>query len=213
MLEKKIIPAILTEAMETFTAQFKQVEQCPIVQLDYVDGMFAPIKTCCDASLLSQFSVPEQLEVHMMVNDPIIYVDEWVENGVKRLIGHIEDMPDQDDFVNQIATEGVGVGLALKIDTPLDRLNPNLVQHLDLVLLMAHEIGVQGSMFNPAVIEKVRQLRAQFPHLNIEVDGGMNEETIPQVLQAGANYFAVGSDLFQEADPMAEVRRLEALLS
>ncbi|NTV30529.1 hypothetical protein HGA91_00925 [candidate division WWE3 bacterium] len=213
MNEPKIIPAILVQTVEEFIAQFRQVEQeTDTVQLDYIDGRFAPIRTCCDADLLGEFEIAPQLEIQLMVENPLIYVDEWIQAGAKRLIGHIEHMPDQDDFVNQIVTSGVEAGLALNIETPLDMLKPELIEHLDVVLLMAHEIGIQGAQFNLAVLDKIRTLRNSYPHLNIEVDGGLNEESIISARNAGANFFAVGSGIFAQAHPAQALRHLQEVI-
>lgn len=213
MNSRKIIPAILVNSVEEFIAQFRQVEEVTdVMQLDYSDGRFTPIRPCCDAALLGEYDVAPQLEIHLMVENPMIFVDEWIQAGAKRIIGHIEEMPDQDDFVNQIVTSGVEAGLALTVNTSIDEIHENLVEHLSVVLLMAHEIGVQGTEFNPVVLDKIRELRKRYPDLNIEIDGGMNAQTIRQCLDAGANWFAAGSSIFGTDHPAQSFKSLQEVI-
>jgi ribulose-phosphate 3-epimerase len=148
-----------------------------------------------------------------MVEEPIYQVKGWHKAGAARIVGHIEEMEDQEMFVKLVSKLGVEVGLALNVSTPLSDLDMSLVSGLDVVLLMAHEIGMQGLPFDKAVLPKIQELRKRFPMLNIEVDGGVNAESIVWASEAGANYFAVGSDIFKAKDPKAHYDNLMMLVS
>lgn len=213
MLENKIIPAILTDTLEDFEEKVVLVEDVvDIIQIDYVDGYFAQELTCCDAKLIREAEIEVPLEAHLMVESPIKQVKAWYRAGAERIVGHIEEMDDQLQFVETVSNLGLEVGLALNLETPLSDLEEELIEGLDLVLLMGHKIGVQGSKFQRKALEKISELRRQYPNLNIEVDGGVNFDTIQEVKQAGANLFAVGSAIFESEKPKETFKRLTDLV-
>ncbi len=214
MLTTKVIPAILTDTLRDFEGKVASVESfVDTIQIDYVDGYFAPEITCCEAKIIREVDILPQIEVHLMTEEPTDYIKDWYKAKASRLVGHIEEMEDQERFVTLTSKLGMEVGLALSIDTDLDDLDMTLVPSLNVVLLMAHEVGVQGAEFDDAVLDKIRTLRNRFPRLNIEVDGGINKETIVKAFEAGANYFAVGSDILDTDDPEAEYKALVDLVS
>jgi len=210
----KVIPAILTDTLDDFENKLEQIDQvADMVQIDYVDGFFAPELTCCEARVIREVETLALLEAHLMVEQPINQVEDWYQAGAERIVGHIEEMEEQLEFVEAVNAFGVEVGLALNLETPLGDLHPDVVEGLDVVLLLAHEAGVQGAKLDRAILPKISELRRQYPSINIEVDGGVNEETIVDVLNAGANYFAVGSEIFDADDPAAEYQKLVELVA
>lgn len=213
-MDYKVIPSILTDTLAHFEEQAQVLESfADYIQVDYVDGYFAPELTCCEAKIIREVDIACPLEAHLMVEDPISQVKDWYRAGAARVIGHIEEMEDQVEFTELVSKLGLEVGLALNLETPLTDLNDQILEGLNVVLLMAHEVGVQGSPFHDDVLVKVRELRARCPHLNIEVDGGINEKTILKAKDAGANYFAVGKDILAAKDPEAEYKKLLALIN
>lgn len=208
-MDYKIIPAILTDDVDGLEDELQQIESvADIVQIDYVDGFFAPEITCCEAHVIKEVETTAALEIHLMVENPILQVQDWHAVGAERIVAQIEEMEDQLEFVELVSKLGMGVGLALALATPLDDLDEELIDGLDVVLLMAHEVGVQEVKLEQQVLLKVAELRAKHPNLNIEVDGGVNQETIADVIRAGANYLAIGSAIFESKDPVAEYHRL-----
>ena len=213
-MDYKVIPSILTDTLAHFEEQAQVLENfADYIQVDYVDGYFAPELTCCEAKVIREVDIACPLEAHLMVEDPMAQVRDWYKAGAARVIGHIEEMEDQVEFTELLSKLGLEVGLALSLDTPLSDLNYQIVGGLNVVLLMAHEVGVQGSPFHDEVLVKIKDLRNRYPHLNIEVDGGVNEHTILKAKEAGANYFAVGKDILAAKDPAAEYRKLLALIT
>lgn len=213
-MDKKVIPTVLTDTIESLEEQVSRVESfVDYVQVDYVDGYFAPELTCCEAKLIREVEFLTALEVHLMVEEPIMQVKDWYKAGADRIIGHIEEMEDQQEFVAAVTGLGIEVGLALKLTTPLEDLDHSIVDGLDVVLLMAHEVGVQKAPFDDMVLPKIKGLRERYPNLNIEVDGGVNHDTISKVLDAGANLFAVGSDIFGDDDPRESYEELVKLIT
>ncbi len=212
-MDKKVIPAILTDTLNHLEEEVKRVENfADFVQVDYVDGYFAPEITCCEAKIIREVDILPSLEVHLMVEEPIHQVKEWFKAGASRIVGQIEEMDEQLDFVTYVSKMGLEVGLALNLETPITDLDFDVVEGLNVILLMAHEVGIQGSPFRRDVLKKVTDLRSRYPHLNIEVDGGINKDTITDALRAGANYFAVGSDIFNAKNPQAEYDLLLSLV-
>lgn len=207
----QIIPAILTDDIDDFEEKLKLVEQhVDRVQIDYVDGYFSPEVSCCEARYIREIDTQVGLEVHLMVVDPASQVRAWAETGVERIIGHIEEMEDQVAFVEKVAEYGLSVGLALNLDTSLSHLEKSLLPSLDVVLLMAHEVGIQGGTpLNPDIFARIKKLKEMAPHVDIEVDGGVNSENAAQLVEAGASILAVGSDIFADKDPLAAIQELQ----
>lgn len=212
-LKSKIIPALLTSSISELTDGIEKVSPyVDSIQIDVVDGYFAPYITCCPAPQIAAAEIDMPFEVHLMVEDPVAMLKGWRVAGAELVIGHIEKMPSQEEYVVKASELGLSVGLALSIETPVHALEQSLIASLDVVLLMAHEVGVQGSQFDDAVLQKIESLRHSYPHLNIEVDGGINEETIVKAFTHGANRFAVGSTITNSVDPKAEIAKLTALV-
>lgn len=208
----QIIPAILTDDVDDFEGKLKAVEDLvDRVQIDYVDGYFSPEVSCCEAHVIREINSDIPLEVQLMVVDPASQVDAWAEAGVERIIGHIEEMEDQVEFVEEVSEHGLSVGLALNLDTPLSALDTSLLPSLDVVLLMAHEVGVQGGVaLDEAIYERIQSLREIDPHIDIEIDGGVNEQNAKKLVDAGATILAVGSDIFAADDPVQAIEELRA---
>lgn len=211
----QIIPTILTADLDSFEDELEAIEDvADWVQIDYVDGFFSPEVSCCEAHLIREIETDVHLEVQLMVVDPISQVKAWAEAGVERIIGHIEEMDDQQAFVERVSSFGLGVGLALNIDTSLRKFDEELIPSLDMVLLMAHEVGIQGGLeLDEAVYERIEYFRDLDDELDIEIDGGVNETNVVALKEAGATMFAVGSGIFAADDPVAAFHQLEELVA
>lgn len=204
-----IIPAILEK---NFDEVEKKLEICrdfaTTVHIDFIDGKFANNTTYLDFGPFKKYSEFFSLEAHLMVDEPIDYLDELANAGFKRFVAHVERMSDQVEFVARAQELGM-VGLGLDLDTPLDSIKINL-EDLDLVLLMSVVAGKSGQEFDQKVIEKIKSLREVFLG-KIEIDGGVNDSTLVKAKEAGADNFCVNSFLFNE-DPKGQYRLLESLL-
>ena len=106
---------------------------------------------------------------------------------------------------------GLEAGIALNSSTSADSLAP-YANDIASVLVMAIHPGSQGQEFIPSVLEKVKAIKKEFPHLLVGVDGGVGEENISQILGAGADYVVVGSTIMNSADPVAAFRKLEEMI-
>lgn len=181
------------------------------VHIDVLDGKFAPNTTFSDASKFSQFTKDTLFEVHLMVDNPVQYLKAWADAGFKRFIGQIEKMPDPIEFVAQGQLLGE-VGLALDGPTEIGVLDNMNLNDLDCLLIMTINAGFSGQEFKAEMLDKVRKIKEKYPYLTIEVDGGINENTIVEAKNAGASRFATTSALYETSDVSEEFKKLTSLI-
>jgi len=168
------------------------------IHLDVMDGQFVPPITFGAAlakSLVDISRVP--VEAHLMIVRPEDQFDAFIAAGVKRIIFHAEATAHAHRLVQRLQSEGVEAGIAVNPGTPIDVID-QVADRLDFALVMTVNPGWGGQSLIPSCIDKVRELRARHPRLPIEVDGGVDPETIGPVYQAGATHFVVGSYLMRE---------------
>jgi len=180
------------------------------VHIDIIDGKFALNTTFLDPAPFSKYSQDLFLELHMMVEDPIQYLESFAKVGFKRFIGHIEKMPDQAEFVAKAQSLGE-VGLAIDGPTYLSDIQVPY-SDLDCVLVMTIKAGQSGQEFNQEYLKKVETIRqAQGLFIPIEVDGGINDKTIFWAKNAGANRFASTSYIFNNINPHSQYNLLRTI--
>lgn len=203
-----IIPAILEKDWESIE---KKLEICrefaSNVHIDFIDGKFTDNTSFLDPEPFKKYSEYYNLEAHLMVEEPIEYLDKLSKAGFKTFLGHIEKMSDQVEFVAKGEALGA-VGLALDLNTHIDDVEV-VLDDLDRILLMSVVAGKSGQEFDELTIEKIKDLRTQYLG-NIEIDGGVNDKTLPRARGAGANSFCVTSFLFKD-DPVKNFRTLESI--
>ncbi|MDZ4228028.1 MAG: hypothetical protein U1E54_02165 [Candidatus Levybacteria bacterium] len=181
------------------------------IHVDIVDGKFAPNTTFTDPSPFAKYTKDLFFEVHLMVDNPIQYLEPFAKAGFKRFIGQVEKMPDQVEFVAKGQELGE-VGLA--IDGPTD-LSAITVPYgdLDCILFMAIKAGQSGQEFNPEYLKKIEMLKQVQHDIKIEVDGGINDKTILQAKNAGANRFVSTSFIFGGQNPQLQYDTLKNKIS
>ncbi|KAL6135897.1 hypothetical protein ACLB2K_068122 [Fragaria x ananassa] len=144
------------------------------------------------------------LDCHLMVTNPLDYVEPLAKAGASGFTFHVEVSKDNwQELVHRIKSKGMTPGVALKPGTPIEEVFP-LVEgetHVDMVLVMTVEPGFGGQKFMPETMDKVRTLRKKYPSLNIEVDCGLGPSTIDIAASAGANCIVAGSSVFGDPDP------------
>lgn len=176
------------------------------VQIDFADETFVPVKTLWEfdkfANLIANYK-DISFEAHLMVDQPEKYSRELSKVGFKRIIAHVE-CNDPRLFLDEARYESAEVGLAIDGATPLEQIEPYL-EELDVVLVMMAEAGASGKQLDPENVEKVKAIRGHFPDLTIEVDQGINDQTIKIVKDAGANRFVSSSFIFRNSTSTSEV--------
>ena len=167
------------------------------VHLDVMDGHFVPNLSygppvIADWRRRTDFP----FDAHLMISDPARYLDDFVRAGCDVIIVHIEAVPEPVSLLRRIRAAGCQASLALNPPTPVSAIEPFL-DELDAVLVMSVMPGFGGQAFEPAVLEKVRALRAARPGLRISIDGGINPSTAGEAAAAGATQLVAGSAVFR----------------
>lgn len=179
------------------------------IHVDVVDGIFAPNTTIAEPEWFAQFSKDFILEIHLMTDDPAQHLKKWADAGFRRFIGQVERMSDQAEFVAQAQHLGEAV-LALDKPSQVDAIKVP-IEDLDGLLVMTIQAGLSGQKFEESLLEKVKQLREK-TSLPIEVDGGINDQTIATAAEAGANRFVATSFLYNFDPPEKQFQVLQERL-
>ncbi len=207
----KIAPSILAADFTRLPQEIERVEKagCDWLHVDVMDGHFVPNLTVGPfivAAIRRLTKLP--LDVHLMIEKPERYIQEFVKAGADNITVHAEACPGYlDEVIEIIHSHTVRCGVSLKPATPLDRIAKNIV-NVDMVLLMTVNPGFGGQKFMPEVLPKIQFLREQFQG-DIEVDGGINKDTARQVVEAGANVLVAGTAIFGQADAKKAIQDLK----
>ena len=203
----ELIPGVLEKDWHSIEKRLSTISTfSKFAHIDFIDGKFTENKTYLDPSPFKRYSTKLFLEAHLMVVNPQEYIVPLARAGFKRFIGHIERMPSQSDFVKEAKMWGEA-GLALDGPTDLDKLHIQ-PDELDCVLIFtADHVGSSVQEFDSSRLEKIKNLREQFD-ISIEVDGGINKDTILKAKNAGATRFVSTGFLFSSKDPAFQYRTL-----
>ena len=187
-----------------------------MLHFDVMDGHFVPNISFGVPVLASLHrGMPSAFfDVHLMISHPLAYVDAFAKAGADLINFHLESEDDPGAVLDAIRAAGCKAGMTIKPGTPAEALSPWL-DRLDLVLVMSVEPGFGGQKFQSSALRKLEALKAEREarglQFLLEVDGGVNAETAPFCVEAGADVLVAGSAVFSAADPAAEVRALAAL--
>ena len=181
------------------------------VHIDITDGIFSTHTTWNDPATWAGMGIPFDLEVHLMVAHPEDRITSWCAAGAKRIIVHVETMaPESARNILAICREkGAEAMLASSPETPIEALKSYLGLFSDFFVLAVRP-GPAGQSFNPSVLEKIKFLKREGA-IMIEVDGGMNPETVKLVKDAGANIVASGAYIFNASDPKKAYEELKKI--
>lgn len=209
MATVKLAPSILAADFARLGEQVSEAEAAGAdrIHVDVMDGHFVPnisIGVPVVRSLRKVTRLP--FEVHLMIADAPRYVSAFADAGADTLIVHQEAVTHLHRAVQQIKHIGLRAGVAVNPATPLGLLE-DILDDLDLLLVMTVNPGFGGQKFIPSTLTKIRRARelldARGLHADLEVDGGIEPHTAPQVVAAGANVLVAGTAIFQQADGVA----------
>ncbi len=185
------------------------------LHIDVMDGMFVPnISIGFPVIAAINRMTHKPLDVHMMVVDPGRYVEAVSQAGAWLMNVHYEACTHLHRVISQIHEAGMKAGVTLNPATPVEMLR-DIIDDVDLVLLMSVNPGFGGQKFIPGTIDKVRRLRRLIEqtgsHAEIQIDGGVNLETAPALIEAGATVLVAGSYVFAAPDPIKAIADLHQL--
>jgi ribulose-phosphate 3-epimerase len=215
----EIAPSILAANFARLGEEVRTVQEAgaDVIHVDVMDGHFVPnisIGIPVVESLRKATRLP--LDVHLMIEQPETYIEEFIRAGADRVLVHEEATVHLDRALAMIREHGAQAGAAINPATPVAML-AEVLDKVDTVLVMSVNPGFGGQKFIPGSFEKIRQLnqlRARYnAGFRIEVDGGVDLENIASLAQAGANTFVAGTSIFHTSDPAAATRELRKLAS
>lgn len=184
---------------------------CDLVHVDIMDAHFVPNLSYSPAlvqALHSRFDIP--LDVHLMMDNPGAYIAAFAKAGAWGITIHAEIPGDVQAMLHQIRSLGVHPGLSIKPGTPAERIRP-LLDDADMVLVMTVEPGFGGQKFQPAMLDKLRALRAMGYTGLLEADGGVCLANLPDLKAAGLDVAVIGTAMFRSADPAADMKIIHEL--
>lgn len=212
--EIKIAPSILASDFSRLGEEVRRVVEAgaDFIHFDVMDGHFVPNLTMGPQLIKSVKQYTDcPFDVHLMITRPEDYIDDFADAGADLITFHIEIEGSVETTINLIKARGIKAGVALRPKTPISAIFPYLVD-LDLVLPMSVEPGFGGQKFLTGTLDKIDSLRKRILELGcevlIEVDGGINLETAPLVVNRGATVLVAGTAIFGSGDPSETIRAL-----
>ncbi|MEU5696249.1 ribulose-phosphate 3-epimerase [Actinosynnema sp. NPDC020468] len=210
-----IAPSILSADFARLAEEAAAVGSADWLHVDVMDAHFVPNLTLglpVVKSLRRATDIP--LDCHLMIEDPDRWAIGYAEAGAYNVTVHAEAAADPVKIAKDLRAAGAKAGLSIKPGTPLEP-HLDVLRHYDTLLVMSVEPGFGGQSFMPEVLDKVREARrlVDTGHLRlvVEIDGGINADTIEQAAEAGVDCFVAGSAVYDAADPAAAVERLRGL--
>jgi ribulose-phosphate 3-epimerase len=212
----KIAPSILSADFMRLGQEVAEAEAAgaDYIHVDVMDGHFVPNITLGPLvvkAVRRATSLP--LDVHLMVEAPERYLDDFCAAGASGLTVHVETCPHLHRTVQQIKELGCWAGVTLNPSTPATSLE-EILPYVDLVLVMTVNPGFGGQSFIEGMLSKIRRVRAMLDGMgseaDVEVDGGIDPETAPRVIEAGANVLVAGSAIFAAGGIANAIARLRA---
>lgn len=214
----KVAPSILSADFVNLERDIRALKEtgADYVHVDVMDGLFVPNITIGIPVVAAIRRITDMpLDVHLMIDRPLRYVDEFCKAGSDLLTVHVEADTQENTLaaLKRIRENGVRAAISVKPKTPAEAVLPFL-PHCDLILVMTVEPGFGGQSFMQDMMPKLKTIRgyidAQNPACELEVDGGVNAETARICRENGANVLVAGSAYFKAADPAAFVRAVKA---
>ena len=195
----KIIPSILTQSADEIRTKLRSVQGLNLmVQVDFMDAQFVESQSVLPDDLPRELGVVSW-EAHLMVQDPMSWSPPIYSLGCQRIFWHAEVLPE--DLMLPMNSTRIEHGLALRLETPISAIDPHLTALRSVLLLSIKRPGFQGESFDESVYEKIRALRAKYPHLKITVDGGVKLEHMKPLTKLGVDSVSVGSSFWKFGDP------------
>lgn len=207
----KVAPSILSADFSCLDREIRRVERAgaDMFHIDVMDGHFVPNITIGPVVVKYIRKVTRlPLDVHLMIENPEKFIDDFVRAGSDMITLHIEAISKAKLKMQKakLKAKGIKLGISLNPNTPLNRIK-DVLKYIDFVLVMSVHPGFSGQEFIPAVLGKIRKLRSLFDG-DISVDGGVNHKVAAKLIKAGANILASGSYIFAAKNARLAIERL-----
>ena len=186
--------------LDNLEIDIERVSTADSFHVDIMDGKFVEATTFwADDVKVLRSKTDKELNVHLMIVEPEKFVDEFADAGADIINFQIEATEVPEKVISKIKAKGVRVGITISPNTPLEKLKPFL-DEIDRVMVMTVVPGKGGQGFID-MTDRIKELRKLKPEMDIEADGGVNAETAPRVVAAGANVLCSGSYVFKHPSP------------
>lgn len=212
----KIAPSILSADFAKLGEEVQEVERAgaDLIHIDVMDGHFVPNITMGPIVVEALRPITKlPLDVHLMIENPDNYIESFAKAGADYITVHVEACRHLHRTLQLIKASGAKPGVVLNPHTPVEQI-VHVLNDIDMVLFMTVNPGFGGQTFIESVIPKIRQLRGMIEErglaIDIEIDGGINEETIKPCVEAGANIFVAGSAIYNKEDRAQALQAIKA---
>ncbi|HBU07308.1 MAG TPA: hypothetical protein DEB09_04465 [Candidatus Magasanikbacteria bacterium] len=208
-----IIPSILVQSKEEYIKQIQAVQSVvDMIQLDIADGKFVPNITWADPDVVEQYTNID-VELHLMVQNPLEEIKKWTNiKNIKRILIHAESDFDFPLITDHLSSKNIELGIVLNPNTPLSVLKP-YIEQITTVMFMGVYPGFQGQNLIPEVLEKIVEFNSEYSNIFTEIDGAVNFDTLPDIIQTEVKAICPGSAIFGNGNPADNIEKMKEIIN